>query len=194
MFRAVCWMVLPLVLVACKLPTEYDRAVEKALSSGQRVDTLFLGLSLGMTSKEFYAICWELNKQEIIKAGPGNTSAEQELKDMRHEAYMDFYPEFSDDRIYKMPVTFRYKAWAPWNRGMFADSLEQDVLNLMEKWYGNGFFTVASPRDPQRKVHVKIDGNRRLTVYQVDDQFVKVEFTDLLRERQLEKKEKQASN
>ena len=47
---------------------------KKELSSGVRYDSLFLGVKFGMSSEEFYSHCWELNKKELIKQGPSNSS------------------------------------------------------------------------------------------------------------------------
>ena len=35
---------------------------------------LFLGVKFGMTSKEFYAHCWDLNRKKLITQGPSNNS------------------------------------------------------------------------------------------------------------------------
>ena len=52
---------------------QYNKLVKKELAKGTRVDSLFLGINFGMTSKNFYGYCWELNKKGIISDGTNNT-------------------------------------------------------------------------------------------------------------------------
>ena len=68
--------------------------LEKELASGERQDTLFLGIYFGMTNRDFFTHCWELNKQQIIKQGNGNISVEYQVKEMKYRALMNFYPRF----------------------------------------------------------------------------------------------------
>jgi hypothetical protein len=42
---------------------EYEKLVDKELASNKRYDSIFLGIYLGMTNKDFYQHCWDLNKQ-----------------------------------------------------------------------------------------------------------------------------------
>ncbi len=168
-----------LILSACR--SDYEKMVLREKESGIRHDSLFLGLYFGMNRKDFYAHCWELNKQGLIRQGGDNSTVLYELKDeLAYPAQMDFYPKFHEDKIYEMPVTFTYEAWAPWNKHMFADSLKLDLLDFLEEWYGEGFIPVEHPQKKNIKAHVKIDGNRRIFVIsEVDDKSVKVTFTDL---------------
>ena len=79
-----------------------------------------------MTSKEFYAHCWELNKQGVITDGLNNTSVLYKLDSvLEYPASMFFYPDFYDNKISKMKVSFKYDSWAPWNRKLFSDSPER---------------------------------------------------------------------
>lgn len=176
----------------CTRQSEYHQIVERELAKGVRHDSLFLGLELGMTSKEFYAHCWELNKKGLVKQGPENMTVEYKINgDLKHPATMNFYPSFHEDRIYEMPVTFAYEGWAPWNKDLFADSLQLDVLKLYENWYGTGFLKIEHPR--KGAAYVKVDGNRRISIYKdIDDKTVNVLYTDLRVDEKL-KKEKTAN-
>ncbi len=167
---------------ACK--SDYERMVEEGLASGVRNDTLFLGIYLGMTKKDFFAHCWELNKQKLIKQGNSNTSVEYEMKELKSPALMNFYPTFHEDKIHEMPAMFNYIAWAPWNKDLWSDSLIVDVRNMMEKWYGgNDFVKMEHPEKGFR--FVKVDGNRRIILWKEDDQFVKALYTDLTKEKEM---------
>ena len=160
--------------------SEYHQRVEAELATGVREDSLFLGITFGMSPKEFFAHCWELNKQGVIREGTQNTSVMYELDELKHPATANFYPAFYEDAIYEMPVTYAYKAWAPWNRELFSDSLQLDVLTLYQQQYGDDFIMVDHPKGV---AYVKVDGNRRISIFKENDTNVKVVFTDLLAER-----------
>ncbi len=164
------------IMIRCST-SAYERMEKVELSKGIRVDTLFLGLRFGMTSNEFFKQCARLNKQHLVRDGVG-MRVRYDSADLKYPASMSFYPDFKDDRIYQMPVIFAYKGWAPWTKDLFSDRLQMDVVKLFEKWYGTGFIEI---RHPEKGVaYVKVDGNRRITVFKQDDATVKVIFKDLL--------------
>ncbi|MGB3779538.1 MAG: hypothetical protein WA960_14350 [Tunicatimonas sp.] len=181
-------LLLSLTLSGCH--SEYHQRVEAELATGVREDSLFLGITFGMSPKDFFAHCWELNRQGTIREGTQNMSVMREVSELKHPAVMNFYPDFYEDGIYEMPVTYVYKAWAPWNKKLFADSLQQDVLALYQQQYGNDFMTVDHPKGV---AYVRVDGNRRISVYKEDDSHVKVVFTDLLAERKKKEQSTQAN-
>jgi hypothetical protein len=147
-------------------------------------DSLFLGISLGMERKAFYDHCWEQNKKKLFTHGPTNGSVEYKLAtEFEEPVMMRFYPTFQKDKIFEMPVTFTYEAWAPWNKRFSADSLLGDVLPVFEKWYGNDFKELQ--HHTMGVVYYKIDGKRRINLFKKDDQFVQAVFTDLKVEKQL---------
>ena len=167
----------------------YESLVKKELSSNKKVKDIFFGISLGMTSKEFYMHCWNMNKKGIFTDGSANTAVLYKLNhnELRHPAEMNFYPEFHEGRIHKMAAGFQYTAWAPWNKNLYSDSLLTDVVNLYKKWYpkGNPFITISDEK--KGTIYVKVDGNRRIVIGRYDDMHVKANYTDLLIERQITK-------
>jgi len=166
---------------ACSRSSEYKRMEARELASGERHDSLFLGIYLGMPSKDFYAHCWEMNKKGIIKEGMNNSSVQYILRELKHPGKMYFYPKLWEDKIYEMPVSFSYDAWAPWNKELFADSLQADVRNIFEAWYGEGFIEVTHPQ--RGPAFVKMNGNRRITIWKESDQWVRASFTDVPTEK-----------
>jgi hypothetical protein len=177
--------------MACTGPADYrqyEKLVKKELATNQRYDSLFLGIYLGMPSKDFYTHCWDLNRKGLITNGSISASVLWKLKtEFTHPVELNFYPEFYDGKIFKMWATFNYEAWAPWNKHLFADSLKSGVVDLMKKWYGNNNFVELS--DSLRgNIFVKVDGNRRIIIGRQDDTKIKVDFTDLLIEQKLKKK------
>merc|ERR1711916_69005 len=108
-------------------------------------DSLFLDISFGMTKKEFYSHCWEMNKKRLVTWGNNNTSVLYRLEnELKSPASMNFYPEFYEGKISKMPVIYTYNGWSPWNEQLNADSLLIDVLELYKKWYGDDFMTISN--------------------------------------------------
>ena len=186
------WLCLAMVLLlinSCKSDTtKYDDLASRELATGIRKDSLFMGIRLGMTKKDFYIHCWDLNKKGIFTDGAGSMTVLYKMKsELKHPATMNFFPDFQENKIFKMRVTFRYDAFAPWNKNMMADSLRTDVLNLYKKWYGgNDFITVAD--SVKGTIFVKVDGNRRIVVGKHDEAQVKVVYTDLIEEKKLLKK------
>jgi len=190
MNRKTIWLVSALIagliIYGCSPRSKYEHQLKKELESGIRNDTLFLGMYFGMGEKEFYTHCWNLNKEGIIKQGPKNTTVEYALADeLKYPATSYFYPKFIDEKIYEMPVNFAYNGWSPWNKKLSSESLQLDVLKWLEKNYGKGFIKVEHPKHGM--AYVKIDGNRRITLFKENDMYVWAIFTDMLVETELKK-------
>jgi hypothetical protein len=167
------------VMLSCSPRDRYDSKLRQELSSGLRYDSLFLGLYFGMEEKDFYMHCWNLNKKGVIRQGESNTTVKYDLKnELDHPCQMDFYPRFNQGRIFEMPVRFRYKGWAPWNKKLSATKLQEDVVGWYEKVYGKGFMKVSHPQ--RGSAYVKLDGNRRITVFSGDEMHVWAIFTNML--------------
>ena len=173
-----------LVINGCSPRSKYERMLKQELASEVRYDSLFMGIYLGMPEKDFYTHCWNLNREGLIKQGSSNTTVENELKDkLNYPATMNFYPEFFQNKIYEMPVRFLYKGWSPWNKKLSSDNLATDVVKWYEMVYGNGFLKVIHPK--QGIAYVKVNGNRRITIFKEDDMHVWAIFTDILVEKEV---------
>lgn len=180
------------VLAACTQETGYEQykaMAAKELAGGQRVDSIFFGIHLGMSSKEFYGHCWEMNKKGLFTDGENNTAVSYKLKDeLGQPVSMNFYPGFYQDKIHQMKVSFGYDAWAPWNKHLFADSLQLKVLELYKTWYEGGNPFIKLEDDKRGTIYVKVDGNRRIIIGKYDDLRVKVDYSDLEVEKELEER------
>ena len=166
----------------------YPELVKQELGKGVREDSLFLGIYLGMNSKDFYGHCWELNKKGIISDGANNTMVKYKVDSgLNHPATMNFYPDFYENKIYKMRVDFQYDGWAPWNKNLYADSLLPEVVKLYSKWYPKGNEFISLKDSTRGTIYIKVDGNRRITIGKYSDMLVKADFTDLLIEEKLKK-------
>ena len=167
-----------LLLTAASCTTEsFTEQVERELASGKKQDSLFLDIHFGMTRKDFYAHCWELNKQDIIRQGTRNTTVLYELPDqLGAEATLDFYPDFHNGKIYQMPLYFSYTAWAPWNPELGADSLLVNVSELLGKWYNKPFRRLEHPE--KGVAYVQVQGNRKILIHRADERTVRALITD----------------
>ena len=173
-----------LIIYGCSPRSKYERRLKQELASGVRYDTLFMGLYLGMPEQDFYTHCWMLNREGLIKQSPDNMTVEYELKDeLKYPATMHYYPEFVQGKIIEMPVRFVYNGWAPWNKKLSSDNLGLDVLKWYEKVYGDGFIKVKHPK--RGMAYIKLDGNRRITIFKEDERHVWAIFTDMLVKRNL---------
>jgi len=190
--RALIYLLLVAMMVAnCTDSSlrQYEIVMKNELSSGKRTDSLFFGIYFGMSSKQFFGYCWELNKKGVFTDGVNNMYVLYKLKnnELKHPASMNFYPDFYQNKIYKMRVNFQYDSWAPWNKQLYADSLLPDVLRLYENWYSKGNSFIKINDKEKGTIYVKIDGNRRITIGRYNDMLVKVDYTDLLAEEQVKK-------
>jgi hypothetical protein len=182
MRRSINWIVLLLVsgsvFIGCSPKAKYDKMVKKELASGLRNDSLVLGLYFGMPEKEFYTHCWNLNHKGVIKQGENNTTVLYELKnELKYQAAMDFYPKFNQGKISELPIRFFYRAWAPWNKNLSADNLQTEVRKYIEKNFGSGFIEVKHSK--RGSAFVKVNGNRRITIFKEDEVHVWAVFTDM---------------
>ena len=182
--RFLCLLFVTATLVGCK--SEYQQYVDQELGDGVIQDSLIFGMRMGQTKKDFFTICWDLNKQKLISQGTGNTTARHitdrdtagisttKSKDML------FYGIFDNEDVMRgMEMTYSYVAWAPWNRDKQSDSL---LLNLRDEYLqgypGNDFIEVDIEGIEQPAL-VKIDGNRQILMYVKDDKHVSVKIEDL---------------
>lgn len=172
------------ILLSCK--TDYQKLEENELSSGKIENELYLGLELGMSKKQFFETCWQLNQEGILNNGGGDLSVVYKLTmSSGKPATMNFYPNFYQDKVYLMPMEFSYDGWATWNEDLSAENLLKDTIALFEKWYGKGFIEVAN-EDRSQVAYVKMDGNRRIRIFKKHISAVRAEIVDLPVQKKLE--------
>lgn len=175
----------------CSKKAKYETMIREGLESGQRHDTLFLGLYLGMTSEDFYKHCWDLNKQGLVRQGNDNASVLYVLEDeLKAPVDVNFYPSFYEEKIYEMPVKFKYQGWAPWNKQFDSDSLQVELVEVYKGWYGPGFMEIN--HSSRGKAFVKVDGNRRISIYRDKsaDGTVWALYTDMSLHKEVTEKKK----
>lgn len=178
MMKVWIWVVSALALLSACSDDPYAALKSSALNAGIRQDSVFLGLELGMSRQQFFDRCWSLNRQKLVKEGPSNSSVQYPLKnELGAAAVMQFYPNFHQDRAFEVQVSFYYEGWAPWNRHLFADSLQPKVTALLSDWYDTEFVSLKGTS--LGDVQVSMDGNRRILIGVRDEQIVDVSITDM---------------
>ena len=164
--------------------SDYTRLVKSELAKDVRKDSVLLGIRLGDTRNVFYGKCFDLNKLKLITPGDGGTFVKYTFTDsLFHdkpaEVRLLFYPTFDQkDVIAEVKMDFSYLGWAPWNRQLQSDSLQDRVKKILMHWYGGNEFVTAHVDGTE--MPVKVDGNRRMIVGIKDGQSVEVKVQDLL--------------
>lgn len=158
---------------------EYEQA---ELDKGIRQDSLFYGLYLGMSHKAFRTYCFDMNLKGKFKQGGEKSPfwVQSKVEDMEYPAEINFYPNFQNGKISEMNASIYYDN-PKFKNGIFIkDSLLQDVLNLMDKWYGGKTFKIKSPVFYKDDIYVKVNGNRRITIsMDQTGQMINLWYTDL---------------
>lgn len=159
----------------CK--SDYENLVTRELNSGIRHDSLLLGIYFGMERSDFYNHCLELNRKSLITNGPENNTAQITLNDYGEPIDLNFYPDFEQNKVYKMRYYFNYKKWAPWNKEFYADKLQPYALDYLSKVYKTSFQTLKKPDGGP--LWLSVSGNRQIRVYLKDDKTVCADVSDL---------------
>lgn len=175
-------IVLLLTVTSCK--SEYERLVQQELNTGVVYDSLVLGMHRGMTKKDFYSHCWQLNKDEIVFQGSGNRYALYPHKEVLPsgdsvDVEMLFYGIFDEgETMSGVDLIYSYPGWAPWNEDLQVEALVGHLVWLYERQLGgNPFLTITL--DDSLQAHVKVDGDRRILLYPKNEKAVAVKIENL---------------
>ena len=173
------------VTIACT-SNPYIDVERNELASGERYDSLFLGVKFGMSSKEFYSHCWALNRKELVSQGPSNNSVRYLIptESVGQNIEMLFYPVFNKDTVYEVNTTFSYTGWAPWNKETTAEYLMDEILDILSGWYKTEFYEIKNPKNKSR-LFATVNGNRRIAITKVSEREVRARFTDIFTEKKL---------
>lgn len=166
------------LLFSCNRKTEYEKVKQREFESGKVSEDIFLGIHFGMQKKEFFRVCWEMNKEGILMNGAHALRVQYKaVLPSGENSSMYFYPKFNQEKIFYMEVEFQYADWFPTNRKFSAENLVDDVVAYFEGMYGVGFFRVEDSEGAFAMV--KIDGNRLIRVYVKSMSAVSVDILDL---------------
>ncbi|MFD2033195.1 hypothetical protein ACFSKL_00250 [Belliella marina] len=166
------------LLFSCNRKTEYEKVKQRELESGKIQEDIFLGLKFGMPRKEFFAACWEMNKEGVLMQGAHALMVQYKAEFPSGKmANMFFYPKFEEGKLFYMPVEFQYRDWFPTNPEFSSENLVMDVVAYFEGLYGEGFFKVEDSSGAFAMV--KVDGNRLVRVHIKSLSAVSVDILDL---------------
>jgi len=167
--------------------SEFTKLVKSEAASGEKYTNLIFDIDMGQTQKDFFTKCWELNKKGLISQGPGNQSVQYDI-DLTSTFFpsdkkiqMLFYGVFDENKkIVGMKMKFSYAAWAPWNEDYQSDDLmEQLTKDLLKPYPGNEFIDFDT-KDPDHPAKVKVDGDRQIQMFILDDRFVELRIENTL--------------
>ena len=161
---------------ACIVNSGCKNGGNLGLNYDTQLDSVHMGVTLGMDRQAFYDHCWDLNKKGWdITQGHHNTSVmHSDSINFTYPVEINFYPEFNAvNKAYILPVRYEYRAWAPWNKEAHSDKLLPEVLSLMERSYGGSF---QQKEINGKNVWFKYDSPRLITIYADDDHYVFVKF------------------
>lgn len=172
------------IFFACK--SDYTKYVERELDKGVNNDSLIFDMKIGQTQKEFFEMCWNLNKQKLVDQGTGAKSVKylepiiDSLNPGIYRKEMLFFGIFDEQKIMQgMDISFNYVSWAPWNKQLQSDSLLLDVKKKILREYPGNDFMEIDIKELKIKAYAKIDGNRQILLYRKNDKDVVVKIENL---------------
>jgi hypothetical protein len=170
------WLLLVLSLGGCR--KSYQEIEREELAKGVRYDSIFQGIYLGMTRQDFRDHCLRMNRTGRFVDG-AMAKVQSATVIGADTAILLFYPDFVEDKISELPVLAQYKSWAPWNEDLHGDELVENIKKYILDTRGGNFFHPIYGAE-EKVAWVKVDGNRRITVYRMPDDYVKIIYKDLL--------------
>jgi hypothetical protein len=172
-------------VIACN-QSEYSKLVKSEMSKNVIHDSLFLGMTFGISKQEFFDKCWKLNSQKLVSHGPNNQFVAYNLPlkegdSLRKSIRMLFYGIFNKDKTMTgMNLQFSYNSWSLWNKSLQPEKLIPVVQDTLKKWFPGNEFIKIKIDDNEADLWVKIDGNRQIILKPIDDnREVKVRIDDL---------------
>jgi len=153
-----------LLIFACQPKSDYEILRETELAKGVTYDSLFAGLSLDMTKKEFFDHCWEMNRQGVFMNGTGSQVLYDASPHFSRPTNLTFYPKYIEGEMLEMPLELIYQDWAIWNEETTVELLIDEIKEVLLEWYGGNDFIEIVNEDETVTIWVKIDGNRQIRV------------------------------
>lgn len=149
--------------------TQYDKSY----------DELVKGLYFGMERKAFFEHCWDLNQNGETQHGTiDNNVMYIDSVNFDPKVVINFYPDFVEDKISKMPMSFYFHGWAPWNKDLLSQEvLSKQVMKLFENRYEGKFEEQKAPNG--RPFQVMFVGPLMVRVYNdIDEMIVKADISN----------------
>jgi len=175
-------LVISVLCIQCAESPSYEEVVDRELSSGERHDSLFMGIHLNMHMQTFYDHCYDLNQKRVFFKKEGSVNVQYTFqKAFSSPVDFVFFPQGGHTLIQKVKGYMIFQKWAPFTNEFTAGKLQEQLKEEMESWYGGRpFIQVEHPLGYWPYSYVKVDGNRKIQLYRsFDDSKVEVVFEDL---------------
>lgn len=182
-FSIIANFFLLLLVIGCQ--SDYSELVLRELARGEKFNTLPFEMQMGAPRQSFFDRCTQLNKEKKITQGKGGIFVEYKMfpKDSSRLAdviNLQFYGLFNEDTLCGMDMRFSYAGWSPWNDIYYPEKLIKPLQDTLKKWLpGNDFIKFDIGKN-KPNAWIKVDGNRQIKMYVLNDIQVAVKIEDLL--------------
>lgn len=177
------YFILVIVFTILSCESEYSKLVKRELATDVKNDSLFFGMKFNDTKQDFFDICQELNSQKMITHGPSNRFAEYTMVPSNEDEssiQMLFYGIFDKKSIMTgVNMRFSYNGWFPNNKKYYSDNLIPQLKDTLLNWFPGNDFLKVDLKKLNKETFIKIDGNRQIKMYVLDEKEVAVRIEDL---------------
>jgi len=177
------------IIVSCE--SDYSKLVKREFATGVKNDSLFFGMKFNDSKTEFFDICKDLNEKELVTHGPNNKFVKHVMKsngDDDSDIQMLFYGIFDKDgmkvfdkdkKMTGLNMRFSYSGWSPWNKHLNTSKLIPKLKDTLKKWFPGNDFIKVDIEEIKKKTFIKIDGNRQIKMFALNDEVVAVKIENL---------------
>ena len=185
------YFLMAIVFVISSCESDYSKFVKRELATGVKNDSLFFGMKFNDSKTDFFDICQELNEKEIVTHGPQNKFVKYSMEsngDGESNIQMLFYGIFDKDnmkvfdkdkKMTGLNMRFSFTGWSPWNKNLYASELIPILKDTLKNWFPGNDFIKVDLKKLNKETFIKIDGNRQIKMYALDDEVVSVRIEDL---------------
>ncbi|MHA7831666.1 MAG: hypothetical protein ACX93O_11250 [Flagellimonas sp.] len=144
----------------------YHDLQKRELATEVMADSVFYGVHLKMTSANFFEHCQGMLEKGIFNGNYNNEVIVALDKGFKKKVRLVFYPKFNKPFIESVQARFSYMNSSVFNRNdEGSTALIKELKKVMLQWYGGNPFIEIPPKNGfDRPIHVKIDGNREITL------------------------------
>ncbi len=156
-----------------------------ALIAGLEAETgpreAMLGIEIGITDREYFDRCTELNRLTLITMGGGSNLVDHRLvNDLDRPATLSFWPVFLGEnprRVQAVQFNVIYDDWSPWNKDAYADSLLPQVRDYFARTLETELQELNHPVNGT--VYVSVEGLRHVALWAKDETTITGQIIDL---------------
>lgn len=179
-----CFFFIGLLIMNCKKELSYAAIAKQELSKSERADYLFDGIYLGMTFKDFYEHCRQMNQKGVFVPN-ANQSGVQALLNAPFNApvIFEFFPiaQTTNGPIVKVNASLKYRDFSFYGEQYAIKNLVKEAMDYyVQELGGREFIAIPQKNKLIKNYFVKLDSNRRITLIpSVDGSSLRVIFEDL---------------